>query len=83
MPGVHPGPCNVHDAGGETDGAAGAGVSGEKLVSGEKTFTCNATKVFSSEDGRVRLYCTERKRHHGDHYDKVFSVAWLRRKRNG
>lgn len=51
-------------------------------VSGEKpgTVTCNATTTIPSEAGRVRLYCTERKRHRGDHYDSVFSRGWPRGK---
>jgi hypothetical protein len=42
---------------------------------------CNVTTTISSEAGRVRLYCTERKRHRGDHYDSVFSRGWARAKR--
>lgn len=51
-------------------------------ISGPQNLNCNATTTISSEAGRVRLYCTEKKRHRGDHYDTIFSVSWPRMKRN-
>lgn len=55
-----------------------AAVSGEKPD--RQDVTCNASTTVPGEAGRVRLFCTEKKRHRGDHYDRVFSMAWPRMK---
>lgn len=55
-----------------------AAVSGEEPE--RPDVNCNATTTIPSEAGRVRLFCTEKKRHRGDHYDSVFSRGWPRGK---
>jgi hypothetical protein len=69
---------SVHDAGREIVGeSVGVRVSAEELV--PETLSCGETSLVSSEAGRVTLYCTEKQNHHGDHYDKIFSVTWVRK----
>lgn len=81
VPELHPKPVQLYGEGSsvlrEPDRVGD--VSAEKLV----PVNCNATHVVSSEAGRVRLYCTEKKRHRGDHYDTIFSVGWPRVRKSG
>jgi len=75
MPELHSESDGIHGSGGEIHREPNrmGELPGEKLA-----VICNASALVFLYGVDVRLYCTEKKRHRGDHYDKVFSYGWQR-----
>jgi hypothetical protein len=77
MPGMQSEPDAVHEPGREDDssGRKLASVHAEELAEPEN-LDCQATTTLITENGRIRVHCTMKRKPRHVHYDAIFSKEW-------
>ena len=77
MPRVQSESDEVHEPSGEDDPCGGqlASVHSEELAE-PKDLTCHATTLLVTENGRIRVHCTMKRKPRHVHYDEIFSKEW-------
>jgi len=78
MPRMQSEPDEVHEPGGEDDSCGGklASVQSEELDEPKDLGYCQATTLLVTENGRIRVHCTMKRKPRHVHYDEIFSKEW-------